>query len=81
MSAATATGALSFSGSAHLLHPEAVNARKQRREVRQMGKISDELKRKLEADPNDVDAIVQAIAQLEDQRDSGLAEARRVVGL
>ncbi|EPH17529.1 hypothetical protein HMPREF1484_00214 [Dermabacter sp. HFH0086] len=46
-----------------------------------MGKISDELKRKLEADPNDVDAIVQAIAQLEDQRDSGLAAARRVVGL
>lgn len=46
-----------------------------------MGKISDELKRKLEADPNDVDAIVQAIAQLEEQRDSGLAAARGVVGL
>lgn len=32
-----------------------------------MGKISDELKRKLEADPNDVDAIVQAVAELEEK--------------
>lgn len=46
-----------------------------------MGKISDELSRKLAENPNDVEAIVQAVAALEDQRDAGVAEAGRAIGL
>lgn len=45
-----------------------------------MGKISDELRGKLEADPQDWTAIVDAIAALEDERDAMLRNSMNQLG-